>query len=82
MLLCVAIVVAAWESTEMSELRVWIIHAGVLLLMSLLCYTCMTKTALPAALKHATCATPVTGAVLLVCAIAVLYGSCTVWREA
>jgi hypothetical protein len=83
-------------------------HAGVLLLMSLLYYLFMSRTALPPALEHAACAVlvvgilaqsggffvqmipkraslgirmTVTGAVLLVCAIAVLvYGLSTAWR--
>jgi hypothetical protein len=85
-------------------------HAGVLLLMSLLYYLFLGKTALPLALKHTACALlvvgivaqsggffvqmipkraslgismTVTGAVLLVCAIAVLvYGLSTAWRGA
>jgi hypothetical protein len=85
-------------------------HAGVLLLLSLLYYVFLAKTALPPALKHTACAVlvvgilaqsggffvqmipkraslgigmTVTGAVLLVCAIAVLvYGLITAWRQA
>jgi hypothetical protein len=95
---------------QVSLFRAGHAHAGVLLLMSLLYYVFMSKTVLPAALKHAACATlvvgilaqsggffvqmipkraslgaamTVAGAVLLVCAIAVLvYGLCTMWRDA
>jgi hypothetical protein len=94
---------------QVSLFRAGHAHAGVLLLMSLLYYSFMARTALPATLKHAACAmlvvgilcqsggffvqmiprraslgaaVTVTGAVLLVCAIAVLvYGLCAVWRE-
>ena len=36
-------------------------HAGVLLLLSLLFYTCMDQTALAASIKHAACATLAVG---------------------